>query len=433
MLICKQRRQSIRWKEGERLDHLFEQRCDELHAASDGIAAVVTDDATYHVSRARRPRQPGGALPARPGPEVRRPHRPAVRQVRRHLRRAAGGAEDQRRLRAARRRLSRTTASASSCSDAEVKAIVSLSAFRPKLDDVRRPRRSSSTPPRARSTRKPTGRLADPRAAAPVDQLCLHHLHLGHDRQAQGRGDRACQHLQLRAGRGRGLRHRGRATACYQGMTIAFDFSVEEIWVPLIAGATLVPGKPGTSLVGGDLARFPAERARHRAVLRADAAGHDREGPAGPALPAGLRRGLPAGPGRALAPPGPHDPQRLRPDRGDRHRDADRAVPGQAGDHRRAAADLHDRHPRPRQGRGAVARGEIGRDRHRRHRARRRLPQPRRPDGEEVHPGLPRTSRTTRRGASTAPATSAASTTTTRSSTTAASTRRSRSAATASS
>ena len=31
----------------------------------------------------------------------------------------------------------------------------------------------------------------------------------------------------------------------YQGMTIAFDFSVEELWVPLIAGATLVPGKAG--------------------------------------------------------------------------------------------------------------------------------------------------------------------------------------------
>ncbi|MEN3269802.1 AMP-binding protein, partial [Pseudonocardia sp.] len=27
----------------------------------------------------------------------------------------------------------------------------------------------------------------------------------------------------------------------YQGMTIAFDFSVEEIWVPWVAGATLVP------------------------------------------------------------------------------------------------------------------------------------------------------------------------------------------------
>ena len=46
----------------------------------------------------------------------------------------------------------------------------------------------------------------------------------------------------------------------YQGMTIAFDFSVEELWVPLLAGATLVPGKPGTSLVGNDLADFLLER-----------------------------------------------------------------------------------------------------------------------------------------------------------------------------
>ena len=46
----------------------------------------------------------------------------------------------------------------------------------------------------------------------------------------------------------------------YQGMTIAFDFSVEELWVPLIAGATLVPGKPGASLVGDDLADFLPQR-----------------------------------------------------------------------------------------------------------------------------------------------------------------------------
>ncbi len=41
----------------------------------------------------------------------------------------------------------------------------------------------------------------------------------------------------------------------YQGMTIAFDFSVEEIWVPLAVGATLVP-KPGGSLLGEELADF---------------------------------------------------------------------------------------------------------------------------------------------------------------------------------
>src|SRR5690606_25458640 len=42
----------------------------------------------------------------------------------------------------------------------------------------------------------------------------------------------------------------------YQGMTIAFDFSVEELWVPLLAGATLVPGRSGTNLVGSDLAGY---------------------------------------------------------------------------------------------------------------------------------------------------------------------------------
>ena len=46
----------------------------------------------------------------------------------------------------------------------------------------------------------------------------------------------------------------------YQGMTIAFDFSVEEIWVPWVAGATLVPKPPGSSLLGARPARVPAER-----------------------------------------------------------------------------------------------------------------------------------------------------------------------------
>ncbi len=45
----------------------------------------------------------------------------------------------------------------------------------------------------------------------------------------------------------------------YQGLTIAFDFSVEEIWVPMIVGATLVPNQTGRSLVGSDLQTFLAE------------------------------------------------------------------------------------------------------------------------------------------------------------------------------
>lgn len=46
----------------------------------------------------------------------------------------------------------------------------------------------------------------------------------------------------------------------YQGMTLAFDFSVEELWVPLLSGATLVPSPADRQLVGEDLATFLAER-----------------------------------------------------------------------------------------------------------------------------------------------------------------------------
>ncbi len=42
----------------------------------------------------------------------------------------------------------------------------------------------------------------------------------------------------------------------YQGMSVAFDFSIEEIWVPLVAGATLVPNTAATSLFGDELADF---------------------------------------------------------------------------------------------------------------------------------------------------------------------------------
>jgi non-ribosomal peptide synthetase-like protein len=47
-----------------------------------------------------------------------------------------------------------------------------------------------------------------------------------------------------------------RSDRMYQGLTIAFDFSVEEIWVSWAAGATLVPKPPGASLLGADLHEF---------------------------------------------------------------------------------------------------------------------------------------------------------------------------------
>ena len=46
MLVCKNADNAIRWQAGERLNHLFEERCDQLHSSSNGAAlAVITDDA----------------------------------------------------------------------------------------------------------------------------------------------------------------------------------------------------------------------------------------------------------------------------------------------------------------------------------------------------------------------------------------------------
>ena len=46
----------------------------------------------------------------------------------------------------------------------------------------------------------------------------------------------------------------------YQGITLAFDFHVEDLWVPLIAGATLIAGKSAQGLFGEDLHAFLLER-----------------------------------------------------------------------------------------------------------------------------------------------------------------------------
>ncbi|MGY1603683.1 Pls/PosA family non-ribosomal peptide synthetase [Geodermatophilus sp. SYSU D00815] len=46
----------------------------------------------------------------------------------------------------------------------------------------------------------------------------------------------------------------------YQGLTIAFDFSVEEIWVAWAVGAALVPRPRGAQLLGAELHEFLARR-----------------------------------------------------------------------------------------------------------------------------------------------------------------------------
>ena len=106
----------------------------------------------------------------------------------------------------------------------------------------------------------------------------------------------------------------------YQGMTIAFDFSVEEIWVPFVAGATIVPAPGRIALVGEELADFlrvnditcmaAARPCCRPSKATCPACGHcwwaARPAPT-ISWCAGQRRG--------------GNPQHLWPDRGDRHRD----------------------------------------------------------------------------------------------------------------
>ena len=273
-----------------------------------------------------------------------------------------------------------------------------------------------------------------PSAARPRDDPLAYIIYTsGSTGRPKGVAIEHAEHRQLRAGRRRGVRRPARRP----------DVPGHDDRLRLLGRGDLgaVGGRRDAraqagrarSLLGPDLHEFLLRPPGHGDVLRAHAAVDDRGGPAGPAVPARLRRGLPARPDRALAQAGQAVPQRLRAHRGHGHRHLDPGRPRPRRDHRRAAAHLLGRRPRPRRPAPRPAPRRDRRAGHRRDRAGPRVRQPRRPDREGVHPGLPRARRPTRRGASTAPATCAGSTSRARSSTTAGSTSRSRSAVTGSS
>jgi non-ribosomal peptide synthetase component F len=130
----------------------------------------------------------------------------------------------------------------------------------------------------------------------------------------------------------------------YQGMSIAFDFSVEELWVPLVAGATIVPNAGPTTLFDGELAEF-LEQIGDLSLLRAHPARLPRARLAEATYPAHRRRSLSASPRQALEPAGAGPAQQLRPHRDNGDRDPRATVAGEARDHRPAVTDLFDRHP----------------------------------------------------------------------------------------
>lgn len=138
--------------------------------------------------------------------------------------------------------------------DAGIRTIVSTSDFADKLDslDVRPVFVDAD---RQAIDARPHGRLTADEVAPPADEVCYIIYTSGTTGNPKGviiEHPSICNFVRVAADV-YGYRPGDRV---YQGMTIAFDFSIEETWVPLVAGATLVPGRPGGGLVGEELADF---------------------------------------------------------------------------------------------------------------------------------------------------------------------------------
>jgi non-ribosomal peptide synthetase-like protein len=258
MLVCTDADNAIRWKDGERLDHLFEQRCDALASAGEaGHPAIITDMETVSFRELDR-----------------RANRAA-----RHLLAQGLTAGDRigllfdktietyaallavLKINAAYVPLDAsfpTERIAFILEDAGVKALLSLSFFADKLSPFELPKIYLDAACNEIGAQRPE-RLTERERPAPKDELSYVIYTSGTTGNPKGvaiEHASICNFVRV-AGEVYGIRQGDRA---YQGMTIAFDFSVEELWVPLLKGATLIPGKPGASLVGDDLADFLIER-----------------------------------------------------------------------------------------------------------------------------------------------------------------------------
>ncbi len=141
--------------------------------------------------------------------------------------------------------------------DAGLKAIVSMSSFRDKLAALRLPHLLIDLAKPAIDIES-CAPLADDEVAPAADQICYIIYTSGTTGNPKGvviEHPSICNFVRV-ASEIYGFAPGDRV---YQGMTIAFDFSVEEIWVPLMAGATLVPARPGASLIGEELSSFLRE------------------------------------------------------------------------------------------------------------------------------------------------------------------------------
>jgi non-ribosomal peptide synthetase-like protein len=254
MLVCKDADNAIRWKVGERLDHLFEQRCDALSAQGAGDhAAVLSDGLTLSFAELdARANQAARHLLARGLTAGDRIGLMFDKQVETYVALLAVL-----KINAAYVPLDAgfpPDRIAFILQDAGVRAIVSLSDYADTLSTFEVPKVYLDRDAQA-IARASGERLSAEERPPPRDELCYVIYTSGTTGKPKGVAishASICNFVRV-AGEVYGIQQGDRS---YQGMTIAFDFSVEELWLPLLKGATLVPGKPGANLVGDGLAQY---------------------------------------------------------------------------------------------------------------------------------------------------------------------------------
>lgn len=257
MLICKGADNSIRWKPGERLDHVFEARCDELDAASGGThPAVITDEKTYTFREldnlANQAARHLKARGVKPGDKVGLLFDKgvstyiallAVLKVNAAYVPFDGGFPNDR--------------IEFILEDAGVTALLTQEMFREKASGFEVPVIFLDSEHEA-IAKLDSARLSAEEKGAPKDEIAYLIYTSGTTGKPKGvviEHASICNFVRVAAE----IYGYGPQDRVYQGMTIAFDFSVEELWVPLLAGAALVPAKAAATLVGGDLADYLLE------------------------------------------------------------------------------------------------------------------------------------------------------------------------------
>ena len=254
MLIPKNVDNSIRWKPGERLEQLYEARCDELVRAGDASHLAVSA-AGVHLTFTELDQR--------------------ANRLARYL--LANGLKSGDRIGmlfdkgydayVAMLAILKVNAAyvpldlgfpadriAFILADAQVQTVLTLASHRAKLAGLDLTVIAIDEAAR-QAAQLPSSRLSDAEKGAPVDELAYLIYTSGTTGKPKGVAiDHAsiCNFVRV-AAEVYGYAQNDRV---FQGMTLAFDFSVEELWVPLLAGATLIPAPPGGSLVGADLARF---------------------------------------------------------------------------------------------------------------------------------------------------------------------------------